>query len=207
MKKALLPDWAKKYDAKNLHFREKGKDKFAVLRVTSKREAGKSYPVLVQKHLGIITKEDGFIPAECNVASNDAVLECGLSHFIYTNFFRDLLKSMFNITKDFAEPIIVLATLNFVFGVYPDEVLLKSSYLSYMRVSKLKELLDNSKNKVTKLVTKIGSLFEKEFPDSDTRLTLIALLRLNVTNAYCCDFRGYSDSVLKIFKNSKKDFK
>ena len=59
-----FPTWVTKYKEKGTSIRKKG-NKYYKYRVHSERRKDKKYPVLIQdEFLGVITKEDGFIPSK-----------------------------------------------------------------------------------------------------------------------------------------------
>ena len=86
-------------------------------RVTSKRVEGKKYPVLSQEYIGTIDPVKGLLPKKVVVKTgvNDALVEYGLSYFMYKRFNRELKRSLFNVGGN-ATPLIKLAIIKFIYG-------------------------------------------------------------------------------------------
>lgn len=91
MKRTVVyPDWVEKYRTKGRTIR-KTKNGFALYECTSIYVKGLKYPKSVQKYLGRITENEGFIPKQ--IPMSNSFLEYGLSHFIIVNFKRELLRT------------------------------------------------------------------------------------------------------------------
>ena len=80
-----------------------------------KRVEGKKYPVLSQEYIGTIDPVKGLLPKKVVVKTgvNDALVEYGLSYFMYKRFNRELKRSLFNVGGN-ATPLIKLAIIKFI---------------------------------------------------------------------------------------------
>lgn len=110
-KKNVYPEWAEKFRAEGKTIR-KVRTGYGLYECTSTYVPGQKYPKSVQKYLGMITEKDGFIPKKSVSDTASFSIEYGLSHFIISNFKRDLQRSVFN--SDMA--VVVLGTV-FIFSV------------------------------------------------------------------------------------------
>ena len=171
MKLELLPDFAKPFKTKGFDVRLV-KNSYQLFRVTSKRVEGKKHPVLSQEYIGTIDPVKGLLPKKVLVkaGANDALVEYGLSYFMYKRFNRELNRSLFNAGGN-VTPLIKLAIIKFIYG-HCEERFLKLSYLgrdfdflpSYSQPSYLK--------RIDRLVAKIQQLFTLLVPnhaDRDSR--------------------------------------
>ena len=75
---------------------KKVRNGYGLYECTSTYVPGQKYPKSLQKYLGMITEEDGFIPKKSVSDTASFSIEYGLSHFIISNFRRDLQRSVFN---------------------------------------------------------------------------------------------------------------
>ena len=89
-KKLSYPAWVEKYRGKGRTIRKVG-DGYGLYECTSQYVKGQRYPKSVQKYLGMISEEEGFIPKHVTPL-NPKYIEYGLSHFILVNFKRDLMR-------------------------------------------------------------------------------------------------------------------
>ena len=179
MKKSVAyPDWAEKYRGKGRTIR-KVRDGYGLYQCTSVYQPGQNYPKSVQKYLGMITKKDGFIPKKSAIpaAPSSGCLEYGLSHFIMTNFKRDLYRSIYSNN----EQLVILAVIQYIFGD-PDEVFIRSSYLCTGKEDELLERLSKgiSPIRMKKLTGRIDSLVAEKIPDEKERNIMTKLLLLTV---------------------------
>ena len=71
-------------------------------------------------------------------------LEYGLSSYIYSFHRRTLQRSLFNITGETADNLIMLGIIQYVFGIISEEILC-SSYLTYAQATHLFNFYNSSK--------------------------------------------------------------
>lgn len=205
MKKNDLPAWAKKYDGKGIAFRRRG-DSLAVFRVSSHREQGRKYPVLDQTYLGTVSERDGFSPSNERAKTDDALLECGLSHFVMANFHRDLLRSVFNSSPDLADNKIAAAIVLFLYGaITPRTVRLTS--VTHGREDTVLSLGSSSLPSLENLRKRIENLFTERFGDENDRNDLVCILRQEMTDPRSPEFSGYTEEARKIMEKYGGDFR
>lgn len=205
MKKNDLPAWVKKYDGKGIAFRKRG-DSFAVFRVSSHREQGRKYPVLDQTYLGTVSERDGFSPSNERAKTDDALLECGLSHFVMANFHRDLLRSVFNSSTDLADNKIAAAIVLFLYGaITPRTVRLTS--VTHGREDTVLSLGSSSLPSLENLRKRIENLFTERFGDESDRNDLVCILRQEMTDPRSPEFSGYTEEARKIMEKYGGDFR
>lgn len=102
------PSWVEKYRGKGRTIRKTGGG-YGLYRCTSERdEKGKVH--VLQEYLGMITKEDGFIPKR--TADAPVILEYGLSHLIWKNFSGALKRHTFMGDTE----VVKLGIIQFLFG-------------------------------------------------------------------------------------------
>ncbi len=205
MKKNELPDWVLKYDGKGITFRKKG-DAYLMIKVSSKRVSGKNYPLLSQEYLGTITEKDGFIPTKEKAKSSDFLVECCLSHFIMANFYGDLLSSLFNTNSKFAEAKIRASIILFIYGTITP-LTIRLSIVSLGYEEEIEKLSSLNLNSITKLSTRISSLFKQTFSDETDRENLICLLKQGLIDSRTKKFTSYNERVLEILKKYGDNFK
>lgn len=177
MKKTIVyPDWVEKFRGKGKTIR-KVRDGYALYQCTSVYVKGMKYPKSVQKYLGMITKEDGFIPKKSFV-EHDIYLEYGLSHFILANFKRDLYRSIYGHAQT---DTIIAGIIYYMFGSV-DDVFVLSTFASRGCESNVLVRTRGgiSINRLTTISKKISSLIEQKIPDEKDRLLLTKLLFLCV---------------------------
>ena len=170
----VYPDWAEKYRAKGRTLR-KVRDGYGLYECTSVYVKGEKYPKSKQTYLGMITEKDGFIPKKISSLSGQ-YLEYGLSHFLFTNFKRDLQRSTFN----GSEEIVMLGIVFYIFGSI-DEVFIQSTWLTKDKsdafVDRINKGINESRLKTVS--NKIDSLLVQRIPDDRDRLILVKLLFLS----------------------------
>ena len=199
MKLELLPDFAKPFKTKGYDVRLV-KNSYQLFRVTSKRVEGKKYPVLSQEYIGTIDPVKGLLPKKVVVKTgvNDALVEYGLSYFMYKRFNRELKRSLFNAGGN-ATPLTKLAIIKFIYG-HCEERFVRLTYLGrdfeflplYTQPSYLK--------RIDKLLAKIQQLFTLLVPDHADRDYLIALLRdIKISTSVLSTTIDYSDDIKAIF--------
>lgn len=168
------PEWAEKYREKGRTIR-KVKNGYALYHCTSHIVPGYPYPKSTQEYLGMITEKDGFIPKKSKKESRE-FLEYGLSHMLWANFRRDLLRSMFKGPEEAAE----LAVIRFIFGSC-DDLCIRSSWLTAANAEKVIQIRNGfNAARVTRLENKLGSMLEERIPDESERTLVIRMLMLCV---------------------------
>lgn len=179
MKLIDLPDYAKKYKTKGYDVKKVGNEYYQY-KVEHHYDKEKKYSVARFIYIGRIDKDRGLIKSNA-IKDNNVIsyLEYGLSNFLYSHFKRSLQRSLFNISGDFANNIIKIGIIKYLFGdinIYS----LKSSFLTYKQAN---ELLDfyrsNNQNeiKVKTIVNKIEKLLIKMINDLNDRNNVIYNLR------------------------------
>lgn len=172
-KKNVYPAWAEKFRTKGKTIR-KVRNGYGLYECTSTYVPDQKYPKSVQKYLGMITEKDGFIPKRAIPDTAAFSIEYGLSHFIITNFKRDLQRSVFN--SDTA--VVILGTVFYIFGSI-DPVFLSSSYLSIHFEKDIVKIADSTSIRRVKAVSnKINALLKEKIPVENDRLLLTRLLLL-----------------------------
>ena len=95
---------------------------------------------------------------------------------LWTNFRRNLLRSMFNGTEEVAR----LAVIQFIFGSC-DDLCIQSSWLTAADADKLIQLRKStSAERVTRLKNKLGTMLEEKIPDESERILVTRMLMLCV---------------------------
>lgn len=176
------------------------KNSYQLFRVTSKRVEGKPNPVLSQKYIGTIDPVKGLLPKKVLVkASSDiALVEYGLSLFIYKHFKRKLMRSVFNAGNSLL-PSIKLAIIKFMYG-HCEERFVRLSHIGKDLVFIPAYVNDSGMARIDKLVGKINELFVELVPNDADRDYLIALLLdIRISNSLCSKPIEYSDELKAIF--------
>lgn len=177
MKRTVVyPDWVEKYRTKGRTIR-KTKNGFALYECTSIYVKGLKYPKSVQKYLGRITENDGFIPKQ--IPMSNSFLEYGLSHFIIVNFKRELLRATYDNSFDY----VVFGIIYFIFGDI-NEIFIRSSFLTYQDLNHYLDFLHRnpSNRRIVTVSNKINRLLTHSIPNELDRNTLLKLLFLSVIN-------------------------
>ena len=175
MKLIDLPDFAKKYKIKGYDVKKVGNEYYQY-KVEHHYDKEKKYPVTKFVYIGKIDKDKGLIKSNAIKANNViSYLEYGLSHFLYSRFKR----SLFNIAGTFADNIIKIGIIKYIFG---DISLcsLKASFLTYEQADNLFNFYcSNSQNeiKVKTISNKTEKLLVKLIDDSSDRNSVIYNLR------------------------------
>ena len=168
------PEWVEKYRTKGRTIR-KVKNGYALYHCTSHLVPGLPYPKSEQEYLGMITEKDGFIPKKSKKESRQ-FLEYGLSHLLWANFRRDLLRSMSNGTEEAAK----LAILQYIFGSCSD-LCIQSSWLTAPDADIILQARENTPSeRVARLCSKLGSMLEEKIPDEAERTLVVRMLMLCV---------------------------
>lgn len=179
MKLIDLPDFAKKYKIKGYDVKKVGNEYYQY-KVEHHYDKEKKYPVTKFVYIGKIDKDKGLIKSNAIKANNIvSYLEYGLSHFLYSRFKRSLQRSLFNIAGTFADNIIKIGIIKYIFG---DISLcsLKASFLTYEQANDLFNFYcSNNQNeiKVKTISNKIEKLLVKLIDDSSDRNSIVYNLR------------------------------
>ena len=190
--KNTYPDWVEKYRAKGKTIR-KVRNGYGLYECTSAYVPGQKYPKSIQKYLGMITENDGFIPKQSISDYQDYSIEYGLSHFIITNFKRELQRSIYDSNMS----VVTLGIVSYIFGSI-DPIFLNSSYISIQNIDDLSKTASSVSNRRIKTISnKIDVLLKERIPSENDRLILIKLLLL------CTIPHGSSPDVL-IYPNTVK---
>lgn len=169
--KNQYPDWVEKY-------REKGKtirrvrDGYGLYKCTSVYDPNAKYPKSKQEYLGMITEDRGFIPKK-STSSHPVYIEYGLSHLIWKNFKRLLIRSSFN--GD--EHVVRLGIIMYLFG-RTDDTTIPLSFISDGYEDVLTErLLSTDIKRIERLSSKIDRLLHEKIRDESDRILLESSLR------------------------------
>lgn len=175
--KNQYPDWVEKYRTKGQTIR-KVRNGYGLYKCTSTYEPGAKYPKSVQTYLGMITEKDGFIPKK-SVSANPSYIEYGLSHLIWTNFKRALVRSTFS--GD--EGVVRLGIIQYIFGSVREELVPLSFISDGMEDLLCQRLGSVSSPRIKAVSNKIDSILSEKIPDREDRLLLEALLRMCVMDS------------------------
>ena len=177
-KKNTYPEWVEIYRTKG-HTIRKVRNGYGLYSCTSVYVKG-SYPKSVQTYLGMITEKDGFIPKKV-ISSTPSYVEYGLSHLIWINFKRSLMRSFNNSTG--LEDIVVLGIIHYIFGSV-DPCYIRSSYISHGKEDALIVRAEAiSLSRIKTVSNKIEKLLKERIPDKQERDMLTQLLPLAVVDA------------------------
>ncbi len=167
------PDWVEKFRSPG-HTIKKTKQGYGLYSCTSKYVPG-GKPKSVQTYLGKITP-DGFIPKSV-VSKNPVYVEYGLSHFIISNFKRDLIRSSYG----GKENIIYLGIVHFIFGSC-DDIFISSCFLTYKNSESLCKYRNSiTPTRIKAVSNKISKCMKDYFSDEEMDL-LIPILKLAVVD-------------------------
>lgn len=197
-KKISYPAWVEKYRGKGRTIRKVG-DGYGLYECTSQYVKGQRYPKSVQKYLGMISEEEGFIPKHVTPL-NPKYIEYGLSHFILVNFKRDLMRSTYHGNYD----LVVLGIVQYLFGNL-DPVCLEASAVSYATSQHLKDLIDQGigTTRITGVANKINSLLKIRIPEEKERNLVIKLLYLCVKEKSAIEESvSYPEEIVEIIKRN-----
>ena len=179
-----LPDYAKKYKTKGYDVRKVGNEYYQY-KVEHHREKDKKYPITKYIYIGKIDKEKGLILSNSSCSEKvDAVLEYGLSSYLFSYYKRAIQRSLFNISGEYATKVIKLGIINYIFNEV-SQASLSSSYLTFNDVDALLSLYesnDRNKIKILKVTNKISSCLECVFKNDNDRKLVVFSLR-NMTAA------------------------
>lgn len=197
MKLEDLPDFAKPYKKRGYDVRL-SRGAYQLLRISSKRVEGKSYPVLVQEYIGII-KEDGTLKRKAAASSGTVSFqEFGLSDFLVKRYGRMLQRSIFNGTADFKRPMVCLAILSYVLGSLSDIAIRRCRLTVGLDLGKLAYIRQKDKKRIERLRMMIAT--EQESLLGEDRADFELLMRLCVADPIAATTPGYPEEALEILK-------
>lgn len=197
MKLDNLPDYAKPYKTKGYDVRVKN-GTYILFKISSHREEGKSYPVLEQEYIGIINEDGSLRRKTEKIAQSGIYQEYGLSHFLYYQYARHLKRSLFNISGEYAECIVKLAILYYVFGSLSERVRKYSRQASRLDPVLVEKMKDSQMNKILRLSKKMEEEQILRFGDDLNELE--SMLRLLVMDKFSQLEPVYSDDILQIMQ-------
>ena len=175
--KNQYPEWVEKYRTKGCTIR-KVRNGYGLYRCTSVHDPNLPYPKSKQEYLGMVTERDGFIPKKAT-ADHPLYIEYGLSHMIWNNFKRDLMRASFN----GSENIVRLGIVKYVFSDV-NEVLIRLTFISDGNEQEMIQLLSStSAQRIENIRHKIDELLSQKIVSSKERSVLEALLRTCVMDA------------------------
>lgn len=174
--KNTYPDWVEKYRGKGQTIR-KVRDGYGLYKCTSVYVPGARYPKSKQEYLGMIT-EKGFIPKK-SVSEHPSYIEFGLSHFIWSNFKRDLIRSTFNGSEYVAR----MGVVYYIFSAV-NESLIPLTFISDGHADEMIRLIPaTSERRIKNIAKKINQLMDEKIKDKEDRAVLEALLRCCVMDS------------------------
>lgn len=169
--KNQYPDWVEKYREKGKTIR-KVRGGYGLYKCTSVYVPGAKHPKSTQEYLGMITEDKGFLPKK-STSDNPTYIEYGLSHLIWKNFKRALIRSSFN--GD--EYVVRLGIIMYLFGRV-DESVIPLSFISDSCEDVLTERLTSTDIKrIERLSSKVGKLLQEKIRDDSDRFLLESSLR------------------------------
>ena len=196
-----FPEWVEKYRKPGRTIK-KTKNGYALYQCTSRYEAGKS-PRSVQTYLGVIKKDEGFIPKR-NIPATSTFIEYGLSHLIWKNLRAKIAGSVWHANAD----LIKLGIIGFIFGSV-DESYLRNSFLTYAEADRLVKTLEQTN---PKRIQTVKGIVEKELhkalPDESDYDHVTKLLMLYVVEICLgCERRPVlPESLREILEKNKLKF-
>lgn len=181
MKKIDLPEYAQKFKVKGYDVKKVG-NTYYQYKVDHYRVEGKSYPLSKLTYIGKIDEKKGLIKAYTQKDDVVTYLEYGLSNFLF-KYKRILQRVLFNLTGEYADKIIRLGIIYFIFNEISLNSL-KASYLTYYEADELFKYYcsyDRNKNRVKALCNKITEILKETFEDkNDLDNVLFSLRNMNV---------------------------
>lgn len=178
MKIADLPEYAKKYKKKGFDVKKKD-NTYYLYEITHIKKPNKKYLTTKYVYVGKITESGDLIKAHAESDKPQRYLEYGLSSYIYSFHRRTLQRSLFNITGETADTLIMLGIIQYVFGIISEEII-SSSYLTYAQATHLFNFYNSSKlnhRQVTTISNRIETLLEEKIPSKEKREVFIVSLR------------------------------
>ena len=172
--KNVYPDWVEKYRKPGITIR-KVKSGYGLYHCTSVYDKTLGYPKSVQEYLGMVTEQNGFIPKR-SLHKAPVYVEYGLSHFVVTNFKRDLIRSSYQAFED----LLILGVIQYLFDSCAP-VFIRSSFISFGKEEHLIHYQQNIRpNRIKSISIKIDKMMRQHIPDETERNVLIKLLSLCV---------------------------
>lgn len=157
-----FPNWAIALKQKGQTLRWQG-DKIQLFKVSSKRIKGKTYPVIKQEYIGLLTEKG--IAYKKEDKNKIQIIEYGLTYFLFKHYKRELSRSSYGYAGDLKNEFIVYSILKFAFKEV-DSFVIDSTFLG----QKYKDIIDldflKSKTvKINNLTRKIDELLTIEFKE------------------------------------------
>ena len=175
--KNQYPEWVEKYRTKGCTIR-KVRNGYGLYRCTSVFDPNLPYPKSKQEYLGMVTERDGFIPKK-TTADHPFYIEYGLSHMIWNNFKRNLMRSSFNGT----ESVIRLGVVKYIFSDV-NETLIYLTFISDGNEQEMiRSLSTTSAQRIENIRRKIDELMSQRIRNPQERSVLEALLRTCVMDS------------------------
>ncbi len=174
MKLEDLPEFARKYKRRGYDVRLRN-GSYSLVKIWSRRESGRKYPMLHQEYVGIIDPAKGLLPKMEKPDPKRRRLECGLSRFLLANFRRDLQAA----SPD-GDPKLIRARLAIVFFIY-GQASARMLALTAMEGHDDPELIEAAgripQGRISELSKKLWALIVAAVPDESDRLWLLGFLR------------------------------
>ena len=181
MKKTDLPEYAQRFKIKGYDVKKVG-NVYYQYKVDHYRTPDKKYPITKLTYIGKIDEKKGLVKTHSETDEVIAYLEYGLSNYLFTKYKRTLQRSLFNTNGKYAEDLIKLGIINYIFNNVNLNTL-KSSYLTYNDVEELLEKYNSSsriKSRIDTLKNKINEILNSLFTDkSDLEIILYSLKNMN----------------------------
>ena len=180
MKISEMPNWVLKYKGKNKSIKYLGNDRYGLYEVTSKYDKDLGYSKSKQTFLGVISKESGLVLKKRKINDEADYLEYGLSHFVYTNFKRNIQRSLHTTSSIQTDLLIKLVIVNYVFNDTSDASI-SMCYLCINDIDELIEYRDSITNaRIIRASNKINTILKEKVSDVADYNALINYLRLIV---------------------------
>lgn len=175
--KNQYPEWVEKYRTKGCTIR-KVRNGYGLYRCTSVSVPELPYPKSKQEYLGMVTEKDGFIPKKAT-SDHPLYIEFGLSHLIWGNFKRELLRSSFNGTEE----LIRLGIVKYIFADV-NEALIRLTFISNGKEElMIKVLASTAPQRIENIRGKIATLLKQRIHNEIDRSSLEAMLRCCVMDS------------------------
>ena len=174
-----IPDYAKPYKKKGYDIRYRS-GKYVLYKISSKRVEGYKYPKLIQEYIGIINEDGTLESKKEKINEKQEYLEYGLSNFIYTRFYRDLVRSMFAGAGDLANAYVYIAITSYITGSISDLAINSIYGTSKYKddIAKVKSIASSGKrivNLVKRIDNNMKTLFGDDVNDVEALLRLVVV--------------------------------
>ena len=123
-----------------------------------------------------------------------------------SNFYRELLRSVFNSSPDLADNKIAAAIVLFLYGAITPRTI-RLSCVAHGRVDTILRLGSSSLPSLENLRKRIENLFTEKFGDESDRNDLICILRQEMADPRSPEFSGYTEEARKIMEKYGGDFR